>query len=416
MIKTIKLPYKSNYNFDRILKQYSNVVRWSFNRFKENKSQKEIRLLSKSLSNIELLNSWFIQCAILEGQSIYSKNLDNKVIFGSKKQFYRRIRNFISNNDLKLSRLVPLSIQGEMYQSGNRSFNLDIIDNNRIIFKLNRTEHIPLELPNIRNNYLKDLIKLQHLNDVRQKQIGYTYSIKLDREFIYISFDEFKKESINLVNTRYIGIDLNPNEIGISIKDNDKILEVRRYILNIENNNHDKVKHEVFEISKKIFNLFKSYNCKFIFVEDLTIKSNNHNKGTKFNRNINNKWIRNDFIINLEKRIKSIDGYLYKVNSVYTSFIGNLIYNYDDCINASLEVGRRGFELIILNNKKFYPDFNLSLVKDQWKEYFTNGVDTWRDLYLSIKNLGLKYRVSLGSKVFSHISDSSGIDYYYHLL
>jgi predicted transposase len=88
MIKTIKLPYKSNYNFDKILKQYSNVVRWSFNRLKENKSQKEIRLLSKSLSNIDLLNSWFIQCAILEGQSIYNKNLDNKIIFGSKKQFY----------------------------------------------------------------------------------------------------------------------------------------------------------------------------------------------------------------------------------------------------------------------------------------------------------------------------------------
>ena len=99
---TIKLPYISkDSNFiETIQKQYSNVLRYSYNRFLEGKSQKDIRLLCKSLKNIELLNSWIVQCAIKDAEAIYIKNKDkSKVIFGSRKQFYRRIKGFINNND-----------------------------------------------------------------------------------------------------------------------------------------------------------------------------------------------------------------------------------------------------------------------------------------------------------------------------
>ena len=411
---TIKLPYKTeNLEDIQILRnQYSNIVRFSYNRLKEGKTEKDIRDLSKTLNNMDDLNSWMIQCGIKEGKSILDKNDGKKVIFGSKKHFYRRIKGLITNQELKQYRILPLSIQGEETKMGNRMFKLDIINNNKIIFKISKDKHIELKLPNIRSNYKKLLYNLEQSNNIKNREKGYTYSIILNETYIYITFEEQEK-IINLLNNRYIGIDLNPNEIGISIKEDDKILEIRKYILNIDSNNHNKVEYEIYEISKKISNLFKSYNCKFIFVEDLTIKTKQHNKGKKFNRVING-WIRSKFINNLEKRINILGGKLFKVNPSYSSFIGNLIYNFDDCINASLEIARRGYNCIINKNKKFYPELNQ--VKDRWKEYLTNEINSWRELFNKIKNLGLKYRVSLDNKVFSHLSRKSNVNYYSYLL
>jgi IS605 OrfB family transposase len=412
---TIKLPYKTDkLNEIKLLqKQYSNIVRYAYNRFKEGKSQKDIYLLCKLLNNINL-NSWLIQCAITESDLIYKNNGIEKVIFGSKKQFYRRIKGLISNEELKDYKLLPLYIIGQKSRKGNRLFSLNIINNNEIIFNLNKNNHIKLELPKLRNNYKKLLYKLEQLNNIKNGVNGLTYSIRLSQKYIHISFEE-KTNTIKLQNNRYIGLDLNPNEIGLSIKEDDKILEVRRYILNIKENNHQKIEYEMYQISKKISQIFKSYNCKFIFIEELTVKIENHNQGKLYNKKVNNQWIRNKFINNLEKRINIIGGKLFKINPAYSSFIGNMIYNFDDSINASLEIARRGYEVIIIKNKKFYPDFSLSSLKDRWKEYFNDGIESWKEFYLIIKNLKLKYRVSLKNKVFSHLSQKSNVHYYSYI-
>ena len=71
---------------------------------------------------------------------------------------------------------------------------------------------------------------------------------------------------------------------------------------------------------------------------------------------------------------------------------GNLMYDYTDAVNASIEIGRRGFEYRIKKNKTgFYPKL---LVKHQWKEMVTKYTD-WKKFFIEIKNLKLKYRVSL---------------------
>ena len=135
-MKTIKLPYKTNEDLTSILKQYSSIVRFSYNRFMEGKTEKYIRSLTKSLENINLLNSWLIQCAIKEGKTIQIRFKDEKVIFGGKINLINRIKNKISKEEFKLKKLTPLNIQGEVLQKGNRSFKLDLIENNQIIHKI----------------------------------------------------------------------------------------------------------------------------------------------------------------------------------------------------------------------------------------------------------------------------------------
>ena len=98
-MKTIKLPYTSDKNLLEIFKQYSNVVRYSYNRFLDGKSEKDIRLLSKSLNNVNLLNSWLIQCAILDAKGLHKKFQNKKIIFGGKLNFINRLKNKITKDD-----------------------------------------------------------------------------------------------------------------------------------------------------------------------------------------------------------------------------------------------------------------------------------------------------------------------------
>jgi hypothetical protein len=400
-----------------LMKQFSSVVRFSYNRYFEGINDiKEIKSLLKGLNNIERLNSKQIEYAILDGKDVYTRFQNKKVIFGGKNNFYERCKGKISNDEFKINKLSPITCQGTTNNKGNSYFELNIIDNNQIIFKVNRNLHIPLYLPSLRKNIQKDLFKLQELNNIKFGEKGYKFCVKLDLKYIYISFEEFKNEEKRLPSKeRYLGIDMNPNNIGISIMENDKIIHTQEFSLKELTNKfinsklsidsekakyfQNKIQHETIEISKKISLLAKYYNCKAVFIEDLSFKQKDAGKGKNYNRKNNNLWKRNVFIENLYKRLFIEDIKLYRINPAYSSIIGNLQYDYSDAVNASIEIVRRGIECIIKKNKgNFYPNL---LIKDQWKETFIKCAD-WKEIYLKIKNSKLKYRVSIEECLHSY--------------
>ena len=412
---TIKLPYETSeenlLKIQLLRRQYSSVLRSAYNSFNKGLKQKEVRDKVKELNNIENLNSWFVQNAIIDAQGLKKRFKDQKVIFGGKKNFNLRLEGKISKEQYKEKRLSPLNVQGEELKKGNRSFKLDLIENNQIIFKVSKKEHLTLKLPKLRKNYRNQLFNLEQLNEVKQKVKGQTYSVRLTDKFIYISFEQ-PKEKVNLIETRHLGIDLNPNHIGISIKDEDKVIFVKQYDLSqltkqltSERNTSDskrfkhlnnKLNHETIAIAKDISQLIKHYQVRFVFMEDLNkINTKDAGLGHRFNRLTRNLWKRTSFDSNLEKRTKLIGAKLFRINPAYSSFIGNIKYNYSDPINASLEVARRGYEVIIKKNKKFYPDLTVESVKDQWKKHLTDEVKSWKELFSLFKNSKLKYRVSL---------------------
>lgn len=413
---TLKIPYKSNDEFKLFLtnlrREYSLLVRYSYNRLKEGKSEKDIRVLHKSLNNIDNLDAWTRQCAINGAKQILNKHRERGVIFGGKSNMIKYLKGLISKEQYKESRLLPLNIFGEAANGGNRKFKLDLF-NHKIIYKHSRLEHFELEIPKLRGSY-KQLYNL--MDNPR------TYSVKLTDKHILISFEEVKQD-ITLNETRYLGIDLNPEYIGISIKDNDEVLWTKLYsvkkltdkIIGLRVSSSDpkfktlnnKLNHEILEISKDISNLSKEFRCKFVFIEDLSFKGSTNKYSNRKNKNL---WKREIFINNLEKRC-SINGQkLYKVNPAYSSFIGNLQWNFDDPINASLEIGRRGFECIIKKTKQFYPEIELKEVLiSQWKDKINiDNFTSWKELFSFIKNLGLRYRVSTGV-VFSEFKTKKSL-------
>ena len=431
---TLKIPYKTTEENSLIIKdlrrQYSCVVRYAYNRVKEGLNQKEIRILVKELKHIEL-GSWISQCAIMEGIALYKKNKDKKVVFGGAKLFIKRIKNKITKDEFKEKRLNSLSIQGEKIQSGNRNFDFSYLNENKIIFKVNKTQHLELELPKLNSNYRKKLEFIQERTLIKDL----TVSIRLNEKFIYLMYEEEKVKVENLNQNRYLGIDLNPNYIGICIKENDLILHTQCFDFkeltdNILKDNssadskrfkylNNKLKYETLIVSKEITKLAKQYKVKFIFIEDLkNISKANLDKGHVLNRLTKNLWKRDYFVNNLEKRISLMGMKLFKVNPMYSSVIGNVQNEYIDPVNASLEIARRGYHVIIMKDKQFYPAFAIKgSLRDQWKEHLSDEAGGWKELFKTLKNFKLRYRVSLEEckvpyKVFQMCSNKSKIKLY----
>ena len=435
-MQTIKLKYSSD-NIELISKyinQYNHVYRYAFNKLNNSESVKYSKI---NLNNIELLDSWFIQSAITDAKTLLAKTGTNsQVIFGGKKNFIKRCKGLIDYDEFNSHRNIPLCSFGEQKSGtksvhGNRKFKLNQ-DLNQISLKL-KEQKIILKLQFVANNHqytLKQIYKHQLLDDT-----PLTY--KIDNQYVYISFDESivlkSKKQYKQINNRILGIDLNPNYIGWSIVDwkdenkftviksgiysfkglNDKEYEFKQLKLNSSDPKrihlNNKRKHEVIEVSKNLINKALYYKVDSIAIEDLTINSKGNNKGKRFNKQVNNQWLRNDLINNLTKRCNIFGIRLQKVKAEYSSFIGNFLYrslNLPDPVLASIEISRRGYEFInqyITKQKPIkknivqpdYVKFNYLINKSLEEFDLLNEFNDLIEIYYLLKKSKRTYRLSV---------------------
>lgn len=429
-MKTISLPYTcSNEERDFIedeIRKSSNMVRYAYNRFQEGKSEKDIRLLSKSLNNIPK-DSWLIQCAIKKANYLFKIGKEN-VIFGGKFNFFQRLQKKISKQDFKEKRLLAVYSQGETPKGGNRKFKLDIA-NNKIIFRFSRNKHINLQLPKLHKNYLYELLSLEEQG--KQKLSNFSIELKLDT--VCITFDETKIYCSNYKGKENIvaGIDMNPNYIGFSISkwvgDKRKILLEEQYDLSYftknlhKSSNHKDSKYqnnkqifELKEIAKDIINKCKFFHVGKFGIEDLNFKTGNSGKGKSFNRLTKNKWKREALVSALKNHCLLNKINFIEVNPAYSSFIGNLYNDAPDPIAASLEIARRAYFKYVKG--KFYPELiKAESLFNLWKESASWIYSSWKELFDIVKTVGVKYRRSLDSfefKVFRLNSSKSNVNLY----
>ena len=410
------------------MKQYSSVQHFVYNRINECKSQKDIKQQIKTLNNINLLDSWFIQC------SFYDIPKVDKVIFGGKKNYFQRLKNNISKEQFKLKRLSPIYSIGEIVNKsvkGNRKFHIEQ-DLENIIFKPNKLTKINLQLIGL-NKRKQILSKLYQKQERKEIKIAY----KLDLEYIYIIFEEtdIYNYKTKFIKNRVLSLDLNPNYIGWSIVDwksesefdviksgvysikklNDKDFSLKNKGYSSESNERKyisvKRNFETLQIVKNIVNKSIYYKCQIISIEDLNIKTSDKELGKRFNKLVNNSWCRNVFVNNLIKRCNIHNIKLLKVKPEYSSFIGNFLYrslNLPDMVLASIEIGRRGYE--------FYNQY-ISKTKDIKKNIVRPNLTMFNKLYLKsleefklqpiykdlielyyfFKKSKLKYRLSIDS-------------------
>ena len=408
------------------MKQYSSVQHFVYNRINECKSQKDIKQQIKTLNNINLLDSWFIQC------SFYDIPKKQKIIFGGKKNYFQRLKNNISKEQFKLKRLSPIYSIGEIVNKsvkGNRKFHIEQ-DLENIIFKPNKLTKINLQLIGL-NKRKQILSKLYQKQERKEIKIAY----KLDLEYIYIIFEEtdIYNYKTKFIKNRILSLDLNPNYIGWSIVDwksesefdviksgvysikklNDKDFNLKNKGYSSESNERKyisvKRNFETLQIVKNIVNKSIYYKCQIISIEDLNIKTSDKELGKRFNKLVNNSWCRNVFVNNLIKRCNIHNIKLLKVKPEYSSFIGNFLYrslNLPDMVLASIEIGRRGYEFYnqyISKTKEIKKNIvrpNLSMFQKLYLKSLEEFKlqPTYKDLielYYFFKKSKLKYRLSI---------------------
>lgn len=421
-MKTIKCKIKNNPDIREYLLKYNDVLRISYNRFIDKMSQPDIKKFINPKFNG--LNSFIIQNAIVQAQGIIKRNKDsenkNKLIFGGKSNLRRYLRKLISKDEYKQNKLSPMIISGENRHYGNRLFNFDF-GKSQVIFKPNKGIKIEIEFI-CGKKQLEELKLIQSLCDNKEASIV----VKLTNNEISFIFNEtLIKDKIlkDLKQNRILGIDLNPNYIGVSILEfgkNDEFKILHKQVFDLSKLiKKNKKKFELYQINHKIIELCNYWKVSSISIEELKIEHKSLEKGKRLNRLCLNDWCRNLTINNL-KLLASVYGIKFiDVNPCYSSQIGNILYGNNstpDMIASSIEIGRRGYKKF--SKGWFYPRFtkSLNLLNEQWKQTLRdNFIKDWKELFSLIKNSKLKYRILLdnckNNGVFSLNNKKSLVSY-----
>lgn len=431
-IITLKLKYSTDKNSKtRILeyiKNYNNVLHFTYNRIHENNKlkTKEITELQKSMNNI-FVDSHFKNSAIFDSKSLLK---NDKVIFGGKKLFINRCQNKITKEEFQLEKLRPIYSVGESDKKGNRKFS--IVTENHIIFKPTREEHFLLEINPSKNHQIY-LIQLSRLTEEKKIPIDF----KLGFEYIYVSFDlnklKTERKIVNKIKDRYFAIDMNPNYVGYTVIDwidgqNYKIVDKGCFSLKKLNDFDDSLKgkgfsseskerkyisdkrnYEISDIVHKLERITNHYQCEFFVMEDLSISSKDNGKGKRFNKLCNQQWCRNRFT-NIIKKLCKLDKIkILEIIPNYSSFIGNLVYRKEklpDFVLASIEISRRGYEFnhqYILKDKKIkknivqgnFDEDKVVYIQSLEELNMSEQFSSFQELYNKVKKSKVRYRFPL---------------------
>ena len=434
---TLKIRYTVENESDRKIiseyqKQYNNLLHLFYNRFKEGVSETECKHLQ--YNNLDLMKSWFRQSCVKDA-SYLIKIKDETVLFGGKFLFNQLLRKNISKEEFKEKRLVPLCSMGEGRCNGNRLFRLS--ENcYSVVFKPSSKQRIKLNLIGV-GKRIKILQKLYLHQQLKDTPITY----KLDKKYIYISFDEsiLQDKMVKSIQNRIFSIDMNPNYIGWSVldwKSSEQFNIVNKGVISLKSINdiekeykklklssasverkylNNKREFETLEVSKFLVDIAKHYKCECFGIEDLIIKSKDNKQGKSFNKLVNNNWCRNKLINNLHKRCNIYGIKFVEISPQYSSVIGNLVYReleLPDMVLSSIEISRRCYEFNLQYLKKvkektknvIFPiltDSLLSKVKHSLEEVkcFVGFVD-WKQITSELKKSGFRYRFPLDERVF----------------
>lgn len=431
------------------------------------KTNKTIRTLFKLNKKLEYKNRslskdiTFGKLSLLR-EITYLNNVKNNLlnIDNKKDELNKTIEKLnLKKKEYKNNRLLPVSYYGSLNDSNsNRHFIFNFNDN-KIIFKPVFGVKIEINYK-VNKNYKEILSYLQKVKDSKLLPI----TIKLTTKHIFISIDnefltdfkfnmkEYKRELKeipkedkllkkqiyikyihekenrmfkNKNKNRYCGIDLNPEYIGLSILDrvgdDYKIIYKKTYdlteLMNKSGKSSDdklsvyinnKRKHEIGRIYKSIFRTLKHFKVSHFITEDLNFNDKNKEFNKEFNRKTKNIWNLNLQFGLINKHCKDNGIKLDDVSPVYTSFIGNIMYNDFDPVNASIEICRRG--IFKYNKGNFYPELTYTIL-DTVVDRFTipdvhkvKECKDWRTLFLVLKETKCRYRWRLDDLLFSRFS------------
>lgn len=402
---TITLKLKDAPDMEAYFRDFSKLKRVAFNRLGDGLTPVEtVRWIKQNVRTG--LDGCFIEWATKEAESLLSANDELgilKTIFGGRKNFEKYNKGKISKEEFTKLRNPNLIAVGRAADlQGNRKFKIDM-EKESFFFCPNR--NTSFELKFFAN--AKTMRRLEEMElFAKAHELPLTY--RLLRTELHISVDETRlAKPIEKIDGRILGIDLNPNYIGISITDNQpdgSQKEVFSQVFDLKKLNKcltDKKKYEQLQIAQRIITLCKHYKVETVAVEKLEVEAKNHKKGRVFNKLVNS-WDRNTFRNNLQKHCGFLGIRFLEVIAPYSSFVGCLQHPEKiDSVAASLEIARRANLFINIYIKKIsqkepvmFPAWTEALMI-RWKDELGSRILTgWKQALMWFKkNPKLCYRI-----------------------
>ena len=405
-MKTISFRIKMTDEIQKVISEdsriYSSIYRFSYNRFKDGISGKEV--YAKVSESFPFVNCHIRNSAQRNANGLFRLNKDKKVYFGQFKRFQKGL---ITKEEYKDSKNLGLFSEGENNQHGNRLFKIDV-QNGKIIYKRACKEHYDLVIDeHLSPKRKKILSTIQSLMEEKKTPI----TVRVKNNYVYLTYDEKivekEKQFKDLKSNRVLGIDLNPNYFGVSIiefDDKNEFKVLYKEVIDLEElqlKSKNKIHFELYEINHHILNLCNRFHVSKLSVEDLKFKKNNKFWSKKLNRLCKNQFRYSMVKSHLQTLCSTYGVELIEVNAAYSSIIGNFVHGSDNCpdmVSASIEIARRSYRKF--EKGWFQPGFVskqrlMHVLGNQWKEELGLGYQSWKGLSGEIKELKLKYRFQL---------------------
>lgn len=360
------------------------------------KSAAEIERFIKDRFPDQPLGSWAAHCAALNAHRLRKAAPDGSMVFGGKSALMRRQKGLISNADWKTRRQNrSLEIAGDRTRWGNRHFRLSSDARQCAVEFLGHK--ITLDLADMVGKQSRLLHAVALLADACQMSVQFS----LGRSHLSVTFDEMDlrrlpsgktlddvkiaeqgarrkgrkrkdtsthyaahrikhvdnrpvhpewRDPVPTVKTRAIGLDLNPQWVGISVvevsgdpRDADafRILDHVLHRMAVPHDANASMAQTMANVAAQIISLARAWNCGLIVHEDGLGKLAWSKKSHGSDQTVN-YWSRNQLLIGLQRRCRLSGLHLLPVWGGYSTTIGNLLFDLPDACASAAEIARRG--------------------------------------------------------------------------
>ncbi|AQT06568.1 hypothetical protein [Acetobacter persici] len=426
-MQTISIPYQTSTEGRTVLtawrRGYGAIVRSACQALRRDAGTalKELTTTLYDRHRVSGIDHWLAHCAVLEAAALPEKD----IVFGGKGALQRRQKGLISNEQWKALRLRPMTSIGVRNFKGNRHFRLS--DGGRACTVTVLKKPVVLHLPEMRGTWGEIIralallapdkeISIQfridshrlHLTfdemDLRRLQPGETLTLARDRDQAasgrrargrgrgpgYVAPRPRTSAEARPVHPQWrtpvpaapgraLGIDLNPNFIGLTVIENRgdpiklsdcKVLDSECIRLDIPQDASDDLTREILSrAAGHAVRLARKWNAGLITLEHGLGKLRSRTKNRALNRLIN-FWGRSVILASLTRRARLAGLTVSTVHAAWSSTIGNLVFDLPDPCAAAAEVARRGLARACDRNADILPLYEPSLIAphDQWKD------------------------------------------------
>jgi len=418
-LQTISIPYRCSEK-DRefivaVRRIYSAAVRSGYaNAVKNGKSLKEkaLREFVKDRFAGGIVDAWVLHCATLEARDLRKIAPDGSMLFGGRKEFERRNKKLIDSEEWKSKRLRPFCSRGDKIYAGNRHFKLSndgltctfSMLMPRVTGQKMQWRTVLLDLAHMHGNAAEIIRQAAKL--AAEKKINITFRIDNTKLHVTINPDDLpdhpeRRRPLKIVAGRAVGIDLNPNFVGISAVQNGsdltklsltELLDHQLVQFNLPvDASAETVREVLAKVCDRTIKLCRKWNIGLITFEKGLGKLRSGGRSKARNRLIN-YWARSLLIAMMTRKARLCGIKVIEVWGGYSTTIGNLAFEAPDACASAAEIARRGLA-VTGGYKDVLPAFEEGWLSGRWKDQTLPAeYGCWKNVHQAIKMAKFGYR------------------------